>query len=174
MVSSIGTTAHMAANGCGWTMSKSNLPAVSAFMDKMLDKEVVVGIPRADATRPDGDAMNNAARLYVHEHGEPALNIPARKTLGPGIMDAQVETDKSFKSIAGAIATGDTQVIDRGLHRAGAAARDAVKARINSNTPPPLAERTLQDRRARGKQSTKTLVDSAQMRNAINYEVRPK
>jgi hypothetical protein len=173
-VSSIAGNAHMAANGCGWSMSKSNLPAVAAFMDQMLKQQVVVGVPRADSARPDGNSMNNAARLYVHEYGEPAANIPARPTLGPGIMDAQKEIDKSFKSVAMAIGSQDARKIQVGLHRAGAAARDAVKARISSNTPPPLAARTLQDRRARGKMSTKTLVDSGQMRNSINYEVRTK
>jgi len=177
LVAGVGTLTErgrMMANGCGVSISPSALPAIDAYMARLTKNDVLVGIPASNAARKDGDPMNNPTRLYIHENGSPAANIPARPTMAPGIRDVQDKLNDEFAAAARYVGNGSQANIDRRLRRAGTIARDSIKNRINSNTPPPLAERTLQDRRARGKQSTATLVDEGEMRNAVTYVIRAK
>ena len=160
--------------GVGAQMAKDKEGEVLLALERLVTKKVLVGIPEDAAGRKDGDEMNNAARLYVHEFGAREANISARPTLMPGIEDAKEKINRYFAQAARAAVSGDSQRIDIALHSAGTAARDAVKDRINSNTPPPLAPRTLQARRARGNQRTNTLVDTGEMRNAVTYVVVAK
>jgi hypothetical protein len=157
----------------GVSMTSSGLD-IEGALTALVKKQVLVGIPATNAPREDGDPINNAARLYIHEHGAPEANIPARPTLMPGIADVQDAINKYLQAAARAALSGDASKIDVALHSAGTVARDSVKTRIGSNTPPPLAERTLQDRRARGKASENTLVDSGEMRNAVTYVISEK
>ena len=133
---------------------------------------VMVGIPQ-DETQRDGDApITNAALLYIHENGAPEVGIPARPTLKPGVKDAQVEIERRIRLGGQAALDGKPESVRNQYAAAGQAGASAVKARINSNTPPPLKAGTLAARRRRGVKRTNTLVDTGQMRNAVTYVVR--
>jgi hypothetical protein len=83
------------------------------------------------------------------------------------------------------------------MHGAGMAAKLSIQNKINEGIPPPLAEATLRRRAARGPGSSiakaaqkeldargkgappslmeaKPLIDTSQMRNAVNYVIRPR
>ncbi|MNT50592.1 hypothetical protein D3C72_1875180 [compost metagenome] len=57
---------------------------------------------------------------------------------------------------------------------AGMTASNSVKAKINSNIRPELAESTLEARRQRGVTRENTLVDTGQLRNSVTYVIRNK
>jgi hypothetical protein len=176
LMSGLGKTFKVV-GGTGMTMTEKirhSDEAVEEYMHDLVSRTVLVGIPASEDDRDDGSEVGNAARLYVHEYGAPEVGIPARPTLMPGIDDVQDDIVKFFKAAASAALAGDHTKVDQMMHSAGIAARDAVKARISSNTPPPLAERTIQDRVARGKTSTATLIDEGEMLGAINYVVEKK
>lgn len=161
-------------SGSGASQTKDRSQIVIQALHDLVKKEVLVGIPSDHAARDDGDVMNNAARLYVHEFGEPAANIPERPTVMPGIAKAQKDINDQMKVAARDAMKGNLQGVDVALNSAGIIAADSIKDMINSNVPPPLAERTLADRRARGVTRENTLVDEAEMRNAVTYIVRNK
>jgi len=160
--------------GNGVTQSKDRSDAVVDALEALVKKQVLVGIPAEAAERKEDEELNNAARLYIHEFGAPEANIPARPTLMPGIRDAQEGVNKYFRASAKAAIAGDAGAVDVNLHRAGTVARDAVKEKINSNIPPPLAAVTIAKRIALGVTRTNTLVMTGQMRNAVTYVVRDK
>lgn len=159
-------------------MAKSGVVKVIDNMAKVLEGvallgrlNVSVGIPADDTTRKDGDAITNAALLYIHENGAPEVGIPARKTMGPGIKNASPEIERRLKMAGKAALDGKPQSVRNQFAAAGQAGASAVKAMINSNVGPPLKARTLAVRKRRGVKRTNTLVDTAQMRNAVTYVV---
>jgi hypothetical protein len=160
----------------GVHMSGPGEDGLLKLLDNLVNSRVLVGIPEDKSDRKDGAEVNNAARLYIHEHGEMTAGIPARPTVMPGIADAQRKIAQVMRNIAkkGLSVGASASDYRAGLETVGQIGRDAIKKRINSNTPPPLAARTLQDRRKRGKMSTKTLVDEGEMRNAITYVVEKR
>ena len=163
--------------GKGVTITKDRTAEIMSSLDVLVRHRVLVGIPADKADRKDADdEVNNAARLYIHEHGAPEARpqIPARPTVGPGIAAAQPRINAGFKRAAAAAMSGNPQGIQVALHEVGTVARDSIKNKISSNTPPPLSERTLQERRAVGNASTKTLEATGEMRNAVNYVVERK
>ena len=176
------------------------IDAIFKSLDKLKEKDVLVGIPSDNTGREDGE-VNNAMIGYVHEHGSPAQNIPARPFLIPGIEDVQpfVETEQK-KAIVAAL-DGKPNKIDSYLNRIGLKAVNSVKKRINSGDFAPLDEKTIKNRyRSRQTQSMrkaekefmkrvnagedsalvqadvgiKPLINTGQLRNAITYIVRSK
>ena len=141
-------------------------------------KDVLIGIPEAETNRQDEDGgsapATNAALGYIHEHGSPANNIPARPFLIPGVKDAQGAIEKRLKQAADAALKGDKAAVDRQMHSAGIEAQNSVKTKINSGDFEPLAPATLAQRKARGRTGTKPLIDTGQLRNSITYVVRGK
>jgi hypothetical protein len=63
-----------------------------------------------------------------------------------------------------------------GLHAVGLEAKLGIQSKINDGPFDPLAESTLKARAASGKsiEEAHPLVDSGQLRNAVNYVVREK
>lgn len=144
---------------------------------------VMVGIPENKDARRDGDRAGNALIGLVHEHGSPAKNIPARPWLRPGVQQGMPRILTISKNIGKAALDGKIDVVEQGFHAVGLAAVNAVRARISSNIPPPLSPRTIAARRRRTKGSkyrrkaktaseVVTLIDTAQLRNAVSYVVR--
>jgi secreted protein with Ig-like and vWFA domain len=154
-------------------------PVLSAI-ESMGRKHVVVGIPATEDQRRVTDEediegpIGNAALYYLHDHGSPLNNIPARETLSPGIADAREHLALVLGQAARQAFT-TKGAIERGLEAAGLIAQTSVKKRIIAGTDlEPLAERTLAARRRRGIESEKPLIRTAQMLNSITYEVREK
>ena len=158
----------------------NRLPRLKVSFDKLTKKEVLVGYPqdRAVERKQDPDQprspMNNATLAYIHDNGSPAANIPARPFMKPGIEAASVRIVAQFKIAAARAIHADDSAVEQGLNKAGLIAQASVRNTINEGIPPPLVESTLAARRRRGRMGTKQLVDTGQLRNAVNYVIREK
>lgn len=125
----------------------------------LTEHDVLVGIPDDTAERQnDEDAenpqMNNATLGYVHEHGSPARNIPARPFLIPGVEDAQDEITERFKKAAQAGLDGKADKVAAQMNAAGMVAEMSVKAKLDDGDFAPLAPSTVANRRrSRGTKS---------------------
>lgn len=146
--------------------------ALSKVVKDLTKLRVLVGVPAADASRADGEPINNAALAYIHNYGSPAANIPARPFMEPGIKAAEDEIVAALRFSATAALRGDTQAVDAGLNRAGIVAQESIRHEINDGDFAPLAPATVADRLAHGFDSDKPLIRSGAMRNSITYVIR--
>ncbi|RQZ89895.1 hypothetical protein DF053_08605 [Burkholderia cepacia] len=157
------------------SMKIDRLDEVLKSISGLVQKEVLVGVPDSIAGRKDeGEPLSNAEIGYIMENGSPANNIPARPHLVPGVQDARPKFEPQLQKGVEAALDGDLEKVDRSLNRAGLVAQNSVRAKINSNIQPKLADSTLAARRRRGVMRENTLVDTAQYRNSITYVVRKK
>ena len=145
------------------------LPDMLRRMAAVAQRDVLVGIP-AGEQRDDGPT--NAEIGYQNEFGSPAQNIPARPHLIPGVAAVQDKAVARLTQAASAAATGRMSDAERHLHAAGLIAQSSVRRTLTTAAYRPLSERTLAERRARGRTGTKPLIDTGQYRNSITYVVR--
>lgn len=155
------------------SLIKNNLGKLQVAMHRLTLKDVMVGIPKDETERKEGE-INNATIGYIMDNGAPEMNIPARPTLIPGVEAVGDKVAKQLGMGARASVKGNLEAVETSLNRAGLIAQNSVKAKINSNVGPALAPNTLAARRRRGRTGTKTLVDTAQYRNSITYVIRSK
>jgi hypothetical protein len=164
-------------------------------------QQVLVGVPQVKAPREDDGEhgpMNNATLAYIHEHGSPAANIPARPFLVPGIKAVRLPVASELAKAARACIEGNAAATGVHLDRAGLIAQSSVRAKLSAGVPPPLQPETVARRhRGRGTRSMrgaeraylnligegaspaaaqeaagiKPLVNTGQLRNAITYVV---
>ncbi|KVP48398.1 hypothetical protein WJ95_20495 [Burkholderia ubonensis] len=156
-------------------MTLDRLDEILKSISGLVQKEVLVGVPDGTAGRKDqGEPLSNAEIGYILENGSPANNLPARPHLVPGVQDARPKFEPQLQKGVEAALDGDLEKVDRSLNRAGLVAQNSVRAKINSNIQPKLADSTLAARRRRGVTRENTLVDTTQYRNSITYVVRKK
>lgn len=182
-------------------LTVDRLPGLLASLAELVRQEVLVGVPdsTADRERDDGEPVTNATIAYVHDNGEPELNIPARPFMDPGIRAAEDPICRRLKSAADATLAGNKARADQQLAAAGMAAQSSIRSKINDGPPPPLAPSTIANRhKQRGTKSMrpsekaylkmvaagadpgaaqdaagiKALVNTGQLRNSINYVIR--
>jgi len=144
----------------------------------------IAGSDSKEQRRDDGAGgiRSNATLGYIHEHGAPSANIPARPWLGPGVEESRDRWLSYMRQAAEAALslTNDSQsVMERGLHAAGMTAVSSTKRRIVDGLQPELSQRTIDRRRARtpSRQAQTSvdvtpLVDTAQMLNSITYVIK--
>ena len=147
------------------------LGEVAEAVEALTRNAVYVGIPATAPPRKD-EPITNASIAYVHEHGSPALNIPPRPFLRPGVASAAEPLAERLEDAARLAMDGNRNGVLRTLHAVGLIAQAAVRRKITEGPFAALSERTLAARRARGVTRTKPLIDTGQLRNAINYVVR--
>lgn len=166
----------------GLSVTLDNVAKVLRGIDLISSTRVMVGVPDDKSPRKDGE-ITNSALLYIHENGAPEVNIPARPSLVPGIRDKREEIVSALRRAGELALEGKPEAVERQFHRAGAIGRDAVKRRITVGPHVPLKEATILARRRRsvgGKYRRKAqsaadvtpLVDTGQMRAAVNYVLR--
>lgn len=175
---------------------KSNFKALKKTVERLVDTQVLVGVP-AEKTPRKEDGPNNATLLYVHENGSPAANVPARPTLGPGVEAVKEQIAETLGSAAKKAVKGEAQT-DKDFHRVGLLAVSSVRAQF-ANLSPPLKRSTILNRfRSRGTAKRRKseeefvqavsegipveaaqqaagiqpLMNTGQLRNAINYVIR--
>ncbi|MBY4726606.1 MULTISPECIES: hypothetical protein [Burkholderia] len=157
------------------SMKVDRLDEVLKSIAGLVKQEVLVGVPDSTAGRKDdGQPLSNAEIGYIQETGSPANNIPARPHLVPGVQDARPKFEPQLQKGVEAALDGDLEQVQRRLNMAGIAAQNSVRAKVNSNIAPELAESTLEARRRRGVTRENTLVDTGQYRNSITYVIRKK
>lgn len=172
------------------TISRS--AAVEAALKRLASASVLVGIPQSAPARTDGQATN-ALLGYVHEHGAPDLNIPARPFLRPGIRDQQPAITRYLRQAANAAIEGDQIRMEHALRAAGESGVKGATSKITVGPFTPLSPRTIaarlrktqagrtrlrrmraagQDIAAWGATNLKPLIDTGQLRRAITYVLR--
>jgi len=154
-------------------ITRDKMAAIIKAVSDLSRKDVLVGIPDSSPERKEGP-ISNAQIGYILDKGSPAKNIPARPFLVPGIHDVQAQCADRLKKGATAALSGNPAGADAALTAAGLTAEMSVKAKINSNIQPELAESTIEARRRRGVTRENTLVDTAQLRNSVTHVVRSK
>ncbi len=184
--------------GSGVQLKNIKMPAeIVKALDQLASMEVLVGFPEASTDRkkdPEAEEsdLTNAALAYIHDNGAPEVNIPARPFMGPGIAAAQTKLIRVAKNMGQQVlsAPDPKTVVEQGYHMMGLVAQSSIRAVINSGIDPPLADRTLRERAARGRKGAKKelanrakgmpagtklakpLIDTGQLRNAVNYVIR--
>ena len=154
--------------------------------------DVLVGIPESENQRDDAEEPNNAMLGYIHEHGSPVNNIPARPFLVPGVADAKGKYRPRLIKAAQLALEGKTKDALKQLEAAGILAEQGAKDKINSGDFVPLADATVAARARRGRKGAaaelerraaglpagtdlaKPLIDTGQLRNSITHVVREK
>jgi hypothetical protein len=161
----------------------------------LANTRVMVGIPAGQALRdPEpgekGAPPNNAMLAYIHENGCPVAHIPPRPFLKPAIAGIAGEVDQRLRRAAEYALQGRPEAVEKSFAALGLLAQSAARNKINEGVPPPLSERTLQARAARGRKGAKQelkrraqgevpstefakpLIDTGQLRNAITFVIR--
>lgn len=156
---------------------RDGVPKLRGDLARLTHDRVLVGVPAEEALRrPEpgekSGPINNAALAWIHDHGAPGANIPARPFMGPGIANVQPAVTAEFRRCASSLLSGAPVDVTVTLRRVGLIAQDAIKLKINIGPFIPLAPATLAARRRRGRTGTTPLIDSAQMRNSITFVIR--
>jgi hypothetical protein len=160
----------------GLTITTDNLASVVQAIHRLTGEEILVGIPQANTARRNDDdtSITNAEIGYIQETGSPAMNIPARPFLVPGVQAVEQGITKQLEKAAHAALDGSRLDVEKSFHAAGMVAQNGVRHQINDGDFKPLAEVTLAARRARGRTGTKPLIDTGQLRNSVTYVIRDK
>ena len=125
--------------------------------------------------------------LAIHEHGSPAMHIPARPVVKPALAQASVRAEMAFamrKACASAL-EGDMGGVTAAMEESGQAGVDGIHAYIDAGVPPPNAPVTLtggwirnpvsgKPVKVKGKSGTTPLVDTGQLYDDFDYEIREK
>lgn len=157
-------------------MVLDKLPKLKVTFKQLSKQDVLTGVPEDKTARKDTDkeGMTNAALAYINDQGSPANNIPAREFMRPGVEAVKEKIADNFAYAARKAAEGDSGAIDKALNRVGLLTQASIRGKINAGIDPALSPRTLYARRKRGRLGDKPLVDTAQLRNSINYVIRNK
>lgn len=162
----------------GVTIKRDITRQVLQSLNALTRKQVLVGIPDTSADRqfdPDEkEPASNALIGYVMETGSPAMNIPARPHLVPGVESAEGEISRRYGAGAKAMLDGKASSLDPTHTAVGLIAVAAVQKKIDNGPFVPLADATLEARRARGRTGEKPLIDTGQYRRAQNFVIRDK
>ena len=108
---------------------------------------VLVGYPEETSYR--NGAINNPTLGYIHEHGAPEINLPARPHLVPGIEGGKKTLVSWMEAAAKAALNGDEKKLLAALNAAGLAGQSLVRGKIQAGIPPPLKQATVTARRRR-------------------------
>lgn len=143
---------------------------VRAGLNAVKRLEVLVGIPQAKNSRPR-DKIGNAALMYIHTHGSPLQNIPARPVIEPAIAatgNREVIAGE-LKEAAKETLEQHPQLAVQHLKAAGTAGSNASKAWFTDprNNWAPNSPETI-----RRKGSNRPLIDTGALRRSITWVIR--
>lgn len=160
----------------GITITADNLEDVVKAIHQLTGTDLLVGIPQANTERRNDDntSITNAEIGYIQETGSPAMNIPARPFLVPGVQGVEKPIAKQLEKGARAALDGSRDDVEKAFIAAGLVAQNGVRRQVNDGMFAPLAEATLAARRRRGRTGTKPLIETGQLRNSITYVLRKK
>lgn len=134
------------------------------------DKHAKVGVFSARGGGLNKDGKPEAGTVLevatIHEYGAPKAKIPQRSFIGGGINHGKDEIMKIQEKAARAAFTGKVS-FEVGLEAIGLKAQSEIKNYITQgDNLTPLSQRTID-----AKGSSRPLVDTGQLVNAITYEV---
>ena len=127
------------------------------------------------------------ALLAIHEHGSPAMHIPARPVVKPALAKPSVraEMGQAMMNACAAALDGDLSGVTAALEESGRAGVDGIHAYIDKGIPPPNSPITLKGGwirnpvsgkpvKVKGKSGTTPLVDTGQLYNDFDFEIKDK
>lgn len=199
------TTPRGRRNQAGAHLVVDNLQDLRNAIDLLTEVEVLVGVPEAETDRKDADEPTNAALAYIHDNGAPEVNIPARPFMIPGVNNAKPAIVNALIGTARMAARASqpttskkktkqdvAAVIEKGMHTVGLITQNAIRNKIREGIPPPLSDRTLRARAARGRKGATAelnrraqgeepsmagalpLMDTNEMLKSLTYVIRKK
>lgn len=127
-------------------VTKDKVDAVIKAVRDLAKKQVLVGVPASTDNRSDGSRIGNAAIGYINEFGAPAVNIPPRPHLVPGVRAALKPIMDQLRQAAKVAIDGDAGKVNAALERAGLVAESSVKNTIQKSIPPPLKPGSIRAR----------------------------
>jgi len=173
--------------------TKDNAQKMEAAVRDLLKFDVYVGIPEEKAPRRGSGEISNAQLMYIHTHGSPVRNIPARPVIEPAIEaeDNKAAITDELEAAARLALSGNAAEAVKHLRLAGQTGASAARDWFDDqrNNWPPNAVATVRAKLSKKFKSKKkldeamdsylagatemnqVLVDTAQMRKAITYVV---
>lgn len=135
-------------------------------IDELKGLNVYVGIPAKSNKTHNDDGVTLAELAMVHEFGSPTNEIPERSFLRKPFFDKKAEISAFAKNQIALALVGRTTAKEA-LGLVGERARDIAKMAITEGVEPELKPKTI-----KRKGSSKPLIDTGQLLNSIDYEVR--
>ncbi len=134
--------------------------------------QLIRDLSRLDARARVGSLdEENAAKLAYQEFG--TVNAPPRPTLSATTDRAEGDINRAIdRRVAQVIESKRTMSGKTLLGEVAGMLKEQVVEAIDGNTPPSLAPSTLAARRRRGNDSTRTLVDTGDMKASIKVETK--
>lgn len=175
------------------TSTGNGLLDILQAVGELSKMDVLVGIPHGEV-RTDSDGLTNAQIGYLQETGSPAMNIPDRAFLVPGIEQVQEQVgDKLVKAVDVAFA-GNSQKMMKLLESAGMVAMNSVRAYFVNGDFAPLSLATIRARARRSSRSrngakkylkqlesgpadtdlVRPLIDTGELRKSVTYIIMKK
>ena len=130
--------------------------------------EVAVGFPEDTAARDTGE-INNPTLAAILEHGSPANNLPARPFVEPGLEAGKDRLARIMEIGLTRTLDGDENGIAWALDAAGVEGVSLVQRKMIQGPFAPNAPSTI-----KRKGSSRPLIDSGALRQAVSYVVRSK
>lgn len=134
------------------------------------DNYVMVGIPQKKTSRK-GEPITNAELLYIHTHGSPINNIPARPVVEPALADDRDRLSKMLKKSALLSLEGKEEEAIEQLKLTGMRGQNVARAWFNNpnNNWPPNSPSVEAAKRKKGSTDPKPLIDTGELRKSITY-----
>jgi len=149
------------------TSTGNGLLDIMQAISELSQVNVLVGVPHGE-NRSEAE-MTNAQIGYLLETGSPAMNLPPRPHLVPGIEEVQDVIGEKLTAAVDAALSGNSKRMYFLLESAGMKATMNVKKFINRGEFAELSPLTIRERKRRGRKSEKPLVDTGQYRNSHTY-----
>ena len=163
-----------------FTENTSLLSARFSALEYLRTHRVDVGLTSSASPR-------SRMLLAIHEHGAPAMHIPARPVIVPALSaePARQEMASSMTAAVSAAMEGNPSAAESALSAAGEAGVKAIRNYIDASVPPPNAPVTVHggwvyNRMAKkgvpveGKGFDKPLYDTGQLYHDFDYEISEK
>ena len=144
------------------------LAGLTSRLQSLTKVAVYVGVPAANTSRTGAD-INNAELLYIHTHGSPLRNIPARPVIEPALKANKDKIMAEYSKAVSAAAEGNDGEVMSALTRTGLGGENAARDWFTDprNEWEPNSPKTI----AR-KGSSRPLIDTSALRKAITHVVR--
>ena len=149
-------------------------------LDFLRENQVDVGLTSSASAR-------SRFLLGIHTHGSPIMRIPPRPVVKPALAEESLRSEMADKlsEACEAAFDGDLAGMEKGLKDAGQRGADGIREYIDAGIPPPNSPVTLSggwiyNRVAKkgvpvkGKSGSTPLVDTGQLRDDFDWEIREK
>ena len=162
------------------TVTRKELPGFARFKEevkKMKGSFVSVGVQGDKEPYPNGATVAQVA-MWNEFGTEPWISTgkgatPERSFFRTTLVEKRGEITATRNEVITKVVQGRLTVVEA-LNTMGFRLMVAIQAKIRSNIPPPNAQRTLDDRKAQGIQTTETLVATGHLARSITFETKIK